>query len=242
MSRRLDGKTALVTGASSGIGRAIAMALAAEGVSLVLSGRDRKRLEAVGEAVGGGALPVTADLTVPAEVDGLVDRALTHLGHLDILVANAGVYIAGDVATGDPDAFDDLIMTNVASVFRAVRRALPAMIERQAGDILVTSSIAGHIAIPWEPVYSASKHAVQSFVHGLRRQVAPNGIRVMSLAPGMVLNSLWGIEDPAEVDAKAAARTGLRSEDVADAALFMLTRPANVTVRDLVMLPAAQDL
>jgi ribitol 2-dehydrogenase len=241
MAASLGGKTALVTGASSGIGRATARALAREGVSLVLSGRDETRLEAVAREVGAKAV-VPADLTRPEEVDGMVDRALKEAGQLNILFANAGIYVAGDVATGDPDQWDTMIMTNVASVFRAVRRVLPHMIERRAGDVVVTSSIAGHIAIPWEPVYSATKHAVQAFVHGVRRQVAPHEVRIGSLAPGMVLNSLWGIEDPAEIKEKAAARTGLTSEDVAEAVIFMLTRPPNVTIRDLVMLPQAQDL
>jgi ribitol 2-dehydrogenase len=106
----------------------------------------------------------------------------------------------------------------------------------------VTSSISGHQAIHWEPVYSASKHAVQAFVHGLRRQLLQNGVRVGAVAPGMVLNELWGVEDPEEIERRAAAGEGLRSEDVAEAIIFMLTRPRNVTVRDLVMLPRRQDL
>lgn len=238
----LEGKTALVTGASSGIGRATAIALAHEGVRLVLSGRDRDRLAAVASETGPATVLRPADLTSPREVDDLVAASIDALGHLDILFANAGLYVAGDVADGNPDAWDEVIATNVASVFRAVRAALPSMIARRSGDILITSSIAGHIAIPWEPVYSATKHAVQAFAHGVRRQVAPYNIRVGALAPGLVLNSLWGIDDPAEIDRKAAERSGLRSEDVAEAAIFMLTRPPNVTIRDLVMLPQAQDL
>ena len=100
------------------------------------------------------------------------------------------------------------------------------MLAARSGDIVVTSSVSGHQAIQWEPVYSASKHAIQSFVHGLRRQVAPQNVRVGAVAPGMVLNPLWGITDPAAIDAKVAAREGLRSEDVADAVIFMLTPPA----------------
>ena len=94
----------------------------------------------------------------------------------------------------------------------------------------------------WEPIYSATKHAVQSFVHGVRRQIAPHNVRIGSLAPGMVLNELWGLTDPAEIEARVAAHSGLRCEDVAEALLFMLTRPANVTIRDLVILPQNQDL
>jgi ribitol 2-dehydrogenase len=91
-------------------------------------------------------------------------------------------------------------------------------------------------------VYSASKHAVQAFVHGLRRQVAGYGVRVASLAPGRVVNELWGIRSEGEIEAEVAAGTGLRSEDVAEALEFMVTRPRHVTVRDLVMLPRCQDL
>ena len=135
-----------------------------------------------------------------------------------------------------------MIAVNVSSVFRAIRAVLPGMIERRSGHIIVTSSISGHAALHWEPVYSATKHAIQSFVHGLRRQVAPHGLRVGEVSPGIVLNELWGYTDPATIAAKADAHEGLLSEDVADAVRFMLTRPARVTVRDVVILPQNQDI
>ena len=170
MRQDLNGKVALVTGASSGIGRALAKALAAEGAKLALVGRSAERLGAVADQIG-GALALPADLTKPAEVDRVVARTVDHFGQIDILLPNAGLYIPGDVAVGDPNAWDELLSVNVNSVFRLVHAVLPAMIERKAGHIVVTSSISGHQAIHWEPVYSASKHAIQSFVHGLRRQV-----------------------------------------------------------------------
>jgi ribitol 2-dehydrogenase len=116
------------------------------------------------------------------------------------------------------------------------------MIARRSGDIVVTSSVSGHQAIHWEPVYSATKHAVQSFVHGVRRQIGPHNVRIGSLAPGIVLNGLWGMTDPAEIERRVQAHGGLRNEDVADALLFMLTRPPHATVRDLVLLPQNQDI
>jgi ribitol 2-dehydrogenase len=103
------------------------------------------------------------------------------------------------------------------------------MLAREAGDIVVTSSVSGHQAIQWEPVYSASKHAVQSFVHGLRRQVSAKNVRVGAVAPGMVLNELWGFSDPAAIEAGIAKRQGLRSEDVAEAALFLASDAAAFT-------------
>jgi ribitol 2-dehydrogenase len=242
MTGVLKGKTVLVTGASSGIGRAMALAVSGAGAQVALVGRSPERLEEVAALIGPGALVLPADLAQPAEVARVAAAALASFDHIDVLLPNAGLYIPGNVADGNPDAWDTLIEVNVNSVFRLIHALLPHMIARASGDIVVTSSISGHQAIQWEPVYSASKHAIQSFVHGLRRQVAPQGIRVGAVAPGVVLNALWGYDDPAKIDAKIALREGLRSEDVADAVLFMLTRPAHVTIRDLVILPQNQDI
>ena len=116
------------------------------------------------------------------------------------------------------------------------------MLAKVEGDIISTSSVSGHQAIQWEPVYSASKHAIQSFIHGLRRQLGAKNIRVGEVAPGTVLNELWGVVDPTEIQRRVAIGDGLQSEDVAEAVVFMLTRPRNVTIRDLVMLPRSQDI
>jgi ribitol 2-dehydrogenase len=181
-------------------------------------------------------------MTKPAEVDRMVGEAIAGLGQLDILFANAGIYVTGDVADQDPAAWDEMLAVNVNAVFRAVRACLPHMRARRSGDIIVSSSIAGHEALPMEPVYSASKHALNAFVYGLRRQLIPDQIRVGAVAPGTVLNELWGITEESEIARQVAARTGIRSEDVADAVLFMLTRPAHVTIRDIVIMPQALDL
>jgi ribitol 2-dehydrogenase len=242
MTESLKNKSMIVTGASSGIGRAAAKRFAAEGVRLALVARSEDKLKALADELGGECVVLPADLTKPDEIAAMVKTAAERLGPIDILFANAGSYVAGDVAVGDPEEWDKVIDINVKSVFRAVRAVLPGMIERRSGDIVVTSSIAGHQSIPWEPVYSGTKHAVQSFVHGLRRQVAKHNVRVGSLAPGMVLNELWGLTDPQDIERRVQAHSGLRNEDVVDALLFMLTRPPNVAIRDLVILPQAQDL
>lgn len=242
MKNALDGKTAIITGASSGIGAATARELAGHGCKLALAARSEEKLIALAEELGGATMAIPTDVTVGSDVEHLVEATIERFGRIDILFANAGVYIPGQVVDGDPDAWAELIDVNVNGVFRCVRAVLPHMREQHGGDILVTSSISGFVDIQWEPIYSASKHAVQSFVHTLRRQVADAGIRVGSIAPGMVANELWGITAQEDIDERVAARTCLRSEDVARAALYILSQPPNVTIRDLVMLPQNQDL
>jgi ribitol 2-dehydrogenase len=243
MGESLSGKIALVTGASSGIGRALARMLVREGATVVLAARSAEKLEALAAELGNDrASAIAVDLTRSSETERMVAEASDRHGRIDILLANAGIYVPGDIVENDPADWDQMISLNVNSVFRSVRAVLSGMSEQGSGDIVVTSSISGHQALHWEPVYSATKHAVQSFVHGVRRQAAPHGVRVGEISPGVVLNELWGYNDQAAIDAKVATREGIRSEDVADAVQFMLTRPPNVTIRDLVILPQNQDI
>jgi ribitol 2-dehydrogenase len=235
-------RVALVTGASSGIGLAIARSLSADGVHVVLTARSADRLEAAAAQLPGPSTVVPADVSEAGAGRRLVDAALAVSGRLDVLVANAGVYVQGDVWENDLSDIAQLISTNVTGVISTVHAALPAMIERGSGDVVVTSSVSGHQAIPWEPVYSASKHALQSFVHGVRQQLIGTGVRIMSVAPGVVLNDLWAVADEGQVAHGVGAGTGMRSEDVADAVHFMLGRPRHVTVRDLVLLPTNQPI
>jgi ribitol 2-dehydrogenase len=243
MDHPLSGKVVIITGASSGIGAASARALVECGCRVVLAARSADKLHALAVALGPAwALAIPTDVTAAADVQRMVQQTVAQFGRVDVLFANAGIYIPGQVAEGDPDAWVNLINVNVTAVMRCAHAVLPHMLAQKSGDILVTSSISGHIDIHWEPVYSASKHAIQGFVHTLRRQVAAAGIRVGSIAPGMVANELWGITDPAEVDQWVQRRASLRSEDVAAAVVFMLSQPPHVTIRDLVMLPQNQDL
>ncbi|HEY6735515.1 MAG TPA: SDR family oxidoreductase [Roseiarcus sp.] len=240
--RALKGKSVLVTGASSGIGRASARAFAKEGMRVAVSARSTDRLRELVKELGPDAIMLPADLTSAAETDELIRQAIAKLGRLDVLFANAGVYIAGQAADGDPAEWDKLLALNVGSVFRSINRVIPHMRANGGGDILVSSSISAYQAIHFEPVYSASKHALNAFLYGVRRQVIQDKIRVGVIAPATVLNELWGYTDPASIDKKVASREGLRSEDVAEAAVFMLSRPPHVAIRDLVMLPQALDI
>jgi ribitol 2-dehydrogenase len=238
----LKGKSVLVTGASSGIGRESAKAFAREGMRVAVSARSTDRLLELLKELGPEAIMLPADLTSPAETDDLIRQAIAKLGKLDVLFANAGVYIAGQVADGDPAEWDRLLALNVGSVFRSINRVIPHMRANGGGDILVSSSISAYQTIHFEPVYSASKHALNAFLYGVRRQVILDRIRIGAIAPATVLNELWGYTDPGSIDKKVALREGLRSEDVAEAAVFMLSRPPHVAIRDLVMLPQALDI
>ena len=238
MTENLADKVAIITGASSGIGEACARLLARQGCKLTLAARSVDKLEALASDLATECLVVRADMTAPTDIASMVERALERFGRIDVLLANAGIWIRGPFAEGDIEALARLIKLNVDAVTRCAHAVLPTMRDQGSGDIIVTSSISGHHDLVGEPVYSASKHAVQTFVHTLRRQVAGDGIRVMSIAPGPVANPMQGLHDPEEIRRVSEVERGyLTSEDCAEAMLFMLTRPGHVTVRDLVMLP-----
>ncbi len=240
---RSEGAVAIVTGASSGIGRACALAFDRAGMRLVLIGRNLSRLESVVPRFQNAPKLVAGDIADPLTAKVAVECALRSFGRLDVLLANAGLYIPEPGWQVDAGRIDLIGRTNVLGVMHSVHAVLPHFIAQGIGDVIVTSSVSGHQVIAWEPVYSATKHAVQAFVHGTRHQLVGTGVRMGAVAPGIVLNGIWGIaDDEASIDTKVAAGLGMRSEDVADAVTYMLSRPRHVTVRDLVMLPTNQPI
>jgi ribitol 2-dehydrogenase len=238
----LSGKVAAITGAASGIGLACARALLAAGAKVVLVDRDEERLKALQAELGENAFAVVVDLLDPASVARMVPEILDKAGRLDIFHANAGAYVGGEVLTGDPDQWDRMLNLNINAVFRTVHAVLPHMVERKSGDIIVTSSVAGFVPVVWEPIYTASKFAVQAFVHTLRRQVIKHGVRVGAVAPGPVVTALLSDWPKAKMEEALAAGSLMEPTEVADAVLFMLTRPRNVVIRDLVILPHSVDI
>ena len=242
MTGSMTGKVAAITGAASGIGLACARALIDEGARVVLVDRALDRLAPLCEELGPAALPLGADLLQPAEVDGLLPRILDLAGDLDIFHANAGAYVGGEVLSGNPDEWDRVLNLNVNAAFRSVRAVVPHLVARKSGDIVFTSSIAGIVPVVWEPIYTASKFAVQAFVHTTRRQLAKHGVRVGAVCPGPVVTALLDDWPKAKMDEALAAGSLMQPKEVADALLFMLSRPRNVTIRDLVILPNSVDL
>lgn len=242
MSELMKGKVAAITGAASGIGLECARTLIREGATVVLVDRARERLDTLCAELGERALPLVVDLLNPAEVSGMLPRILDIAGRLDILHANAGAYIGGTVAEGDPDAWDRMLNLNINAAFRSVHAVLPHMIAQKSGDILFTSSIAGVVPVVWEPIYTASKFAVQAFVHSTRRQVAQHGVRVGAVLPGPVVTALLDDWPKAKMEEALANGSLMQPVEVAECVLFMLSRPRNVTIRDLVILPNSVDL
>ena len=242
MADLMKGKIAAITGAASGIGLECARTLIAEGAKVVLVDRAQDKLEQLCRELGPNALPLVVDLLKPSNVSGMLPRILDIAGGLDVFHANAGAYIGGPVAEGDPDAWDRMLNLNINAAFRSVHAVLPYMIEKKTGDILFTSSIAGVVPVVWEPIYTASKFAVQAFVHSTRRQVAQHGVRVGAVLPGPVVTALLDDWPKEKMDEALANGSLMQPKEVADAVLFMLTRPRNVTIRDLVILPNSVDL
>ncbi|MGO4830902.1 SDR family oxidoreductase [Rhizobiaceae sp. 2RAB30] len=242
MVQQLQGKVAAITGAASGIGLECARMLIGEGAKVVLIDRAEDRLKTLCAEMGPNAFPLVVDLLDGEQLSGILPEILALAGGLDIFHANAGAYIGGPIAEGDPDAWDRMLNLNINATFRSVHAVLPHMIAQKSGDILFTSSIAGVVPVIWEPIYTASKFAVQAFVHTVRRQVAQHGVRVGAVLPGPVVTALLDDWPKAKMNEALANGSLMQPKEVADAVLFMLTRPRNVTIRDLVILPNSVDL
>ena len=242
MSGLLNGKVAAVTGAASGIGLECARSMIQAGARVALVDYAEDRLNSVCADLGPNAIPVVVNLMEPKSVAGMVPAILEKAGQLDIFHANAGSYVGGPIVDGDPDIWDRVLNLNINAAFRSVHAVLGHMVGRKTGDIIMTSSIAGVVPVIWEPIYTASKFAVQAFVHTVRRQVAPHGIRVGAVLPGPVVTALLSDWPKAKMDEALANGSLMEPKEVADAVMFMLTRPRNVTVRDLVILPNSVDL
>lgn len=236
---KLQGKIAAITGAASGIGLATTEALIAEGAKVVMIDRDLKALEAHCARLGAAAMPLQIDLLNPDDCKALLDRILAVAGDLDIFHANAGSYIGGDLVETNLDAIDRMLNLNVNAVMKNVHNVIPHLIAKGTGDVLITASVAGHFPVQWEPVYAASKWAMTCFTQTMRRQLAPQGIRVGQVSPGPVISAL--LADWPEENLRKAKESGALIEpvEVAEAIVFMLTRQRGVTIRDMIILPSS---
>ena len=238
-------RTMLITGATSGIGKALADFYYKKNYNLILTGSSQEKINKLKNKFKKNTLLICADLTKSNDIKRIVSESISKFKKIDILIANAGLYEPDKIISGNPERWDRVINVNVTSVFRLVNLVLPYMRRNKFGDIAITSSISGHQAIHWEPIYSASKHAILSFAHGLRTQVSKYNIRVISIAPGMVMTELWDI-DPIKnkkyINKMIQTGKALDVKEVVSCFEFALTRNRGSNIRDLVILPTNQDL
>ena len=246
--KRLDGRIALVTGASSGIGEATAIALAEAGAKVAIAARRKDRLQALASRLaplGAEPLVLEADLIDEHVAQGIVTDTELHFGKLDILVNNAGVMYLEPVAEADLGRWRRMLELNVLSLIASTQAALAGMRSRRDGHIVNVSSTAGRIANPNAAAYSATKFGVVAFSEALRREVYADNIRVSVIEPGVVQTELRDhighAATQASLNAWASNMRQLQPEDVADAIVFCVSRPAHVNVNEILMRPTDQE-
>jgi NADP-dependent 3-hydroxy acid dehydrogenase YdfG len=252
-SRSLEGRAALITGASSGIGEATAQRLAGEGAAVALVARRADRLEELAAQVredGGTALVVAADVADPQAAAGAVEQTVAELGRLDVLVNNAGVMLLGPVLGAPTEEWDRMLAVNLAGLLHCSHAALPHLLraaEEDGGpgvaDLVNISSTAGRVPRAGAGVYNATKHGVGAFSEALRQEVTARHVRVSLVEPGAVDTELPDHNRP-EIRAGLEQRFGdmerLQAEDIADAVAYVVTRPRRVAVNELLVRPTEQ--
>jgi NADP-dependent 3-hydroxy acid dehydrogenase YdfG len=246
LSKTLEGKVAVVTGASSGIGESAALALAENGAKVAVSGRRADRLDALVkriEAAGGAAIALPGDLTQESVATGIVTDTVKRWGRLDILVNSAGVIQVGSVENADLDEWRRVININLLASLYTSRAAIGPMRAQGSGDIVNISSTAGRRASAVFGPYATSKFGLMAMTEGMRQEVGGYGIRVCSVAPGATNTNLWeGISEPGMRSSvqKLAQRVGsVMPADIAAAIVFVVTLPSRANVSELLIRPTA---
>jgi len=251
---RLEGTAALVTGASSGIGEATALALAEQGAAVAIAARRVDRLQDLAgriEHSGGRVLVLECDVTDQAQAADAVARTVAELGRLDTLVNNAGVMLLGPAQSAPVEEWTRMVELNVLGLMYCAHAALPHLLqatqdgERKVADMVNISSVAGRVARSGSGVYNATKFGVGAFSESLRQEFTTRHLRVSLVEPGAVETELGSHNRP-EVRKGLAKRFGnmerLQSQDIADAVLYVVTRPRHMSVNEILVRPTEQEL
>jgi NADP-dependent 3-hydroxy acid dehydrogenase YdfG len=241
-------RVAVVTGASSGIGEATAIALAREGFAVALAARREKRIAELVEQIaadGGRALAVPTDVAAPESARALIERAKSEFGSVDVLVNNAGVMLLGPVLGADLEHWQRMVQVNVLGLMYCTHAALPIMQEQGGGHIVNVSSVAGRTAAAGAAAYNATKWAVVAFSEAMRQEVLNFDVRVTVIEPGFVATELQGHNDnPVVLEAieKNRAQIGevLTSEDIANAIVYVVNQPQHVAINEVLVRPTRQ--
>lgn len=243
-----EGKVALITGASSGIGEATALQLAAHGIRVVVAARRTERLAALVERIGQTgkqAISLAVDVTDEQQVQAMVRQAHERWGRLDILVNSAGLMLLGPIVGADTEDWRRMLQTNVIGLLYTTHAVLPLMKAQGGGHIVNISSLAGRIARAGSAVYNATKWGVGAFSEALRQECVRDHIRITVIEPGIVDTDLAShITDPAARETALRRRQEikpLQSEDIANAIVYAVTQPPHVNVNEILIRPTEQD-
>jgi clavulanate-9-aldehyde reducatase len=244
----LEGRVAAITGASSGIGEATALAFAREGAAVALGARRRERLDELAgriEADGGRALVVEVDVSDEEQARSFVESAHEQLGGLSILLNNAGLMLLGPLEGADTSEWQRMVEVNLLGVLWCTHAALPLMREGGGGDIVNVSSVAGRRSDPGAAVYNMTKWGVTGFSEALRQEALHSGIRVTCIEPGFVATELQGHNvNPVVKQATERMREQigevLEAEDIAELILFAVSRPPRVDINEVLIRPTGQ--
>lgn len=230
----LNGKVAVITGASSGIGAGIAQAFAQQHMNVVLGGRNEQRLNEVASSIQEETQvqvsTFVVDVTKNEEVNNLVNFAQEQFGKIDVLVNSAGQMLSSAVTDGDVDAWDTMLDVNVKGMLYGINAVLPKFLEQSSGHIINIASISGFEVTKQSTLYSMTKTAVHTLTQGLEKELAKTGVRATSISPGMVETSMtestdWG------------GRKKLEPKDIAEAAIYALEQPAHVNINEVTVRP-----
>ncbi len=228
----LQGKTAIITGASSGIGAAIAKVLSGEGANVVLAARRIDKLKEVEQVISsqgnGKALAVRTDISNREDVENLVKKAEEAFGSIDVFVNNAGQMLSAAVQSGKVEEWESMIDVNIKGVLYGINAVLPSMLERSSGHIVNIASVSGLEVTKTSTVYSATKFAVRAISTGLEKELARTGVRVTNISPGMVDTRL---------SKSASDRKKLEAEDIAKAVMYAVTQPDYVNINEITVRP-----
>jgi NADP-dependent 3-hydroxy acid dehydrogenase YdfG len=251
-TQKLNGTVALVTGASSGIGEATALALAEQGAAVAIAARRKDRIDALAARItdaGGTALAIEADVSSRDHAQALVDKAVGDLGRLDTLINNAGVMLLGPAVGAPLEEWERMISVNVHGLLYCAHAALPHLLKaaqdspRQVADMVNISSVAGRVARSGSGVYNATKWGVGAFSESLRQEVTRRHVRVSLVEPGAVATELVSHNRPEIREAMAAGDDfeKMVPEDIADAIAFVVTRPWRVAINEVLIRPTEQE-
>ncbi|CXW80117.1 TPA: SDR family oxidoreductase [Staphylococcus aureus] len=227
----LTDKIAVVTGAGSGIGEAIATLLHEEGAKVVLAGRNKDKLQNVANQLAQDSVKVVpTDVTKKEEVDELIKMAQQTFGGLDIVINSAGQMLSSKITDYQVDEWDSMIDVNIKGTLYTAKTALPTMLEQSSGHLINIASISGFEVTKSSTIYSATKAAVHTITQGLEKELAKTGVKVTSISPGMVDTAITATYNPTD-------RKKLEPQDIAEAVLYALTQPKHVNVNEITVRP-----